>query len=405
VFFLKFSNLARCEREAKTTVDARRGEKARRDAWDERSSCDDGRRRARTMVLWVDKYRPHALDECVAINASHAQHLKLLVQQGDCPHLFFYGPSGAGKKTLVLALLREIYGAGAEKIKLENKTWKIKQGERNIDVELAMMSSNHHVEMNPSDAGSKDRYVVQEVIKEMAKSRPIDANGCEGFKVLVLTEVDRLSREAQYGLRRTMEKYSASCRLFLIAERPSRVMDALQSRCLPIRVPGPTTESIESLLFDVAKKEKLELPPELATRIAVASQRNMRRALLAFETCRVMAYPFKPTQMVQTSDWELYINQIGAEILAEQSPARLLQVRGRLYELLVNCIPPEIILQNLAKALMRRLDEVMKHKVVFWAAHFDARMQRGSKPIMHLEAFVATFFAEYRSHLVATFSS
>ena len=370
---------------------------------------DDHRRRehassAPGMVLWVDKYRPHALDECVAINQSHANHLKLLVQQGDCPHLFFYGPSGAGKKTLVLALLREIYGPGAEKIKLENKTWKIKQGERNIDVELAMMSSNHHVEMNPSDAGSKDRYVVQEVIKEMAKSRPIDANGCEGYKVLVLTEVDRLSREAQYGLRRTMEKYSASCRLFLIAERPSRVMDALQSRCLPIRVPGPTTESIETLLFDVAKKEKLELPPELATRIAVASQRNMRRALLAFETCRVTAYPFKPTQMVQTTDWELYINQIGAEILAEQSPARLLQIRGRLYELLVNCIPPEIILQNLAKALMRRLDETMKHKVVFWAAHFDARMQRGSKPIMHLEAFVATFFAEYRSHLVATFA-
>ena len=93
----------------------------------------------------------------------------------------------------------------------------------------------------------RDRYVVQEVIKEMARSRPIDSDGCEGFKVLVLTEVDRLSREAQYGLRRTMEKYSASCRLFLIAERPSRVMDALQSRCLPVRVPGPWVEDIQIL--------------------------------------------------------------------------------------------------------------------------------------------------------------
>jgi replication factor C subunit 3/5 len=65
-----------------------------------------------------------------------------------------------------------------------------------------------------------------------------------------------------------MEKYSASCRLFLIAERPSRVMDALQSRCLPIRVGGPSVEQIETLLHDVAKKEKLELPPELATRVA-----------------------------------------------------------------------------------------------------------------------------------------
>lgn len=45
-----------------------------------------------------------------------------------------------------------------------------------------MLSSSHHVEMNPSDAGFQDRYVVQEVIKEMAKSRPIDAKGKRAFK-------------------------------------------------------------------------------------------------------------------------------------------------------------------------------------------------------------------------------
>lgn len=45
-----------------------------------------------------------------------------------------------------------------------------------------MLSSTHHIEMNPSDAGFQDRYVVQEVIKEMAKNRPIDTNGKKGFK-------------------------------------------------------------------------------------------------------------------------------------------------------------------------------------------------------------------------------
>ena len=38
------------------------------------------------------------------------------VGSGDCPHTLFYGPNGAGKKTLILAFLREIYGAGADKV-------------------------------------------------------------------------------------------------------------------------------------------------------------------------------------------------------------------------------------------------------------------------------------------------
>lgn len=38
------------------------------------------------------------------------------------------------------------------------------------------------MELSPGDAGFQDRYVVQEVIKEMAKNRPIDTKGKKSFK-------------------------------------------------------------------------------------------------------------------------------------------------------------------------------------------------------------------------------
>ena len=56
-------------------------------------------------------------------------------------------------------------------------------------------------------------------------------------------------------------------------------------------------------------------------------------------------YPFRADQAVQAADWELYISQISQEILGEQSPKTLYMVRQRLYELLVNCIPAELVLK------------------------------------------------------------
>jgi len=327
----------------------------------------------------------------------------LQIAQGDCPHLLFYGPSGAGKKTLIMALLREMYGPGAEKVKVENRPWKVEAGTRKIELELTTVSSNHHVELNPSDAGFQDRYVVQEIIKEMARNRPLDVSGNRGFKVLVLNEVDKLSKEAQHSLRRTMEKYSAACRLILCCNSASKVIEAVRSRCLNIRINSPSREKIVDVLLFVAKKEGLILPPELAGRIALQSNRNLRRSILCLEACKAQQYPFTAHQIVQTTDWEQFIVEVANDIVNEQSPKRLFMVRGKIYELLVNCIPPEVILKKLLDELMRKLDSELKHEVCHWAAFYEHRMQQGQKAIFHLEAFIAKFMSIYKKFLIATF--
>mmetsp|Transcript_32993 Transcript_32993/g.98215 ORF Transcript_32993/g.98215 Transcript_32993/m.98215 type:complete len:356 (-) Transcript_32993:39-1106(-) len=326
------------------------------------------------------------------------------VVSGDFPHTLFYGPPGAGKKTLVLALLREIYGAGVEKVKVETKPWQIELPNRKLEVELTTLSSNYHVEMSPGDVGHNDRYVVQAIIKEMAKSRPLDLSGQKGFKVLVLNEVDRLSREAQQSLRRTMEKYSSACRLVMCCSNVSKVMDPVRSRCMAIRVAAPTNMQIMDVLCHVVDKEKLALlPPGLGSRLVGTSGRNLRKALLSLEVCRVQALPgpLREELRVAPADWELYVAEVASDILSEQSPRRLYQVRGKLYELLANCVPAELIIKTLLFELLKKLDEELKVEAVHWAAFYEHRLQEGQKAIFHLEAFVAKFMSVYKTWTIS----
>lgn len=220
-------------------------------------------------MLWVDKHRPNRLS-ALSYHRTLTRRLSSLASDpGGLPHLLFYGPTGAGKKTRVAALLREVFGPGSERLRLDKRTFTTPTRRT---VEINMISSNYHVEMAPGDAGLNDRYVVQDVIKEMAANRNIanvgtakegggifatsnDAkNDGDGeskpakrkadYKVVVLVEVDKLTRQAQAALRRTMEKYSSSCRLILCCNNPSKVIDPVRSRCLGIRVAAPSHDEV-----------------------------------------------------------------------------------------------------------------------------------------------------------------
>ena len=75
--------------------------------------------------------------------------------------------------------------------------------------------------------------------------------------------------------------------------------------------------------------------------------------------------------------WRLLsqVQEVAGDIVNEQTPKKLFAVRGKLYELLVNCLPPELILRRLALELISKMDDELKHKVAELAATYEHRLQ------------------------------
>ena len=85
--------------------------------------------------------------------------LRRLAKSDDFPHILLYGPPGAGKRTLIKCLLRELYSTGGV-TKVRSELKEFKTGSGSATVECIVYSSNYHIEVNPSDADNNDKLIV-----------------------------------------------------------------------------------------------------------------------------------------------------------------------------------------------------------------------------------------------------
>ncbi|KAF8591055.1 P-loop containing nucleoside triphosphate hydrolase protein [Ramaria rubella] len=344
------------------------------------------------MSLWVDKYRPRSLGD-LHYHTDLSTRLTSLAGSGDFPHMLFYGPSGAGKKTRISATLRQLFGSGVEKLKIDQRVF-MTPSKRKLDVNI--VQSNFHIEITPSDVGIYDRVVIQEILKEIAQTQQLDLNAKQRFKVVIINEADSLTRDAQAALRRTMEKYMSNMRIILCANSTSKLIAPIKSRCLLVRVAAPTEAEMETVLAYVAKKEKFDLPPEAAAEIIKDSNGNMRKAILVLEALKMQSPDLSGKLSIAKPDWETYCHKVAELIVQEQTPQRVMDVRAKLYELLSHCIPPTTILKTIADRVVEQVDESLKADIMHWAAIYEVRMRVGNKKIFHLEAWVIKVMTLYK---------
>ncbi len=198
------------------------------------------------FLPWVEKYRPKRIDEIIS-HAQNIETIKKLLIGGSLPHLLFHGSSGTGKTSTIMALAKEIYGN---------------------NVRLMVMKLD----------ASDDRGInsVREDIKGFAEKSNMFQ---KGVRLIILDEADSMTFDAQFALRRIIEKYSATIRFCLICNYENKIIPAIRSRCANFRFSNIDIKHICFKLNQIAKSENLKYEPNVIETIGILAKGDLRKAI------------------------------------------------------------------------------------------------------------------------------
>jgi DNA polymerase III delta prime subunit len=170
------------------------------------------------------------------------------------PHLIFSGIFG--KKTMVKLFLEMLYGEEVTKTK---QIKYIISGSGNNANEEYFTESPFHIEINPKGTNN-DRYLIQDVINQYAQRSNYNIFKCKhNFKIIVIYNTQKMLSSVQFSLRRTIEKYSDTCRFIIITSSVTKIIKPLLSRCKNIRLRYPDKYEIIKYIISIAKKESINI--------------------------------------------------------------------------------------------------------------------------------------------------
>ena len=157
--------------------------------------------------IWVEKYRPKTIDECILPDGIK-NTFKEFLNSGEIPNLLLSGPPGIGKTTVAKALCSEL-------------------------------GADYYV-INGSDEG---RFL--DTVRNQAKNfaSTVSLTSESKHKVIIIDEADNTTSDVQLLLRASIEEFSRNCRFIFTCNYKNKIIEPLHSRCAVID-------------FSVTKKDK-----------------------------------------------------------------------------------------------------------------------------------------------------
>lgn len=195
---------------------------------------------------WIEKYRPQQIEDII----SHTQNIdtiKKLLENESLPHLLFHGSPGTGKTSMIMAIANKIYG-------------------KNIRLMVMKLDA------------SDDRGInsVRDDIKGFAEKTNMFQ---KGIKLIILDEVDAMTFDAQFALRRIIEIYSGTVRFCLICNYENKIIPAIRSRCANFRFSNIDNKNVSIKLNHIIKSENLICEYGVDETIAQISKGDLRKAI------------------------------------------------------------------------------------------------------------------------------
>lgn len=203
-------------------------------------------RRSLNTIPWVEKYRPTSLNK-IAAHQEIIETIKKLVELNQLPHLLFYGPPGTGKTSTILAIVNQIFGRKVQNMVLD---------------------------LNASD--DRGINIVRQEIQDFASSKH---NFGTYPKLIILDECDSMTKDAQFALRRVIEKFTKNARFCLICNYVSKIIPALQSRCTQFRFAPINEGHIRITLTKIMEQENITATTSGLDAVIRLGRGDMRRTL------------------------------------------------------------------------------------------------------------------------------
>lgn len=306
--------------------------------------------------ILTEKYRPSKLDEVLGQDKI-IRKLKDYVADKNMPHLLFAGSAGTGKTSSAICLAHELYGTG----------WRA-----------------DFKELNASDSRGID--VIREVVKEFAS---VSSMSNVGFKIMFLDEADALTRDAQAALRRTMEKYTSTCRFILTCNYSSSVIEPIQSRCAVFRFKRISDDDVKERIKWVCGKENISIEEDAIEAICYVSEGDLRKSLNVLNCVGYNSEVIKVCDIYDIAGMvePVILKDIIGKALSREFFAALVVIE----KVILDGLSGVDILKGMMREVMNmNIEDKLKIDIVDRIGEAEFRISEGCNELIQLKALVAS---------------